>query len=46
MPVVPKPANSTPFKNKNKGITVIAPAKNNQKEVTGSLKEKKLFKNF
>ena len=43
IPEVPKPASSTPFKNKNNGITVIAPAKNNCKEIKGSWNEKKLF---
>ncbi len=43
MPEVPKPANSTPFNHKNKGITVTTPARNNQKDIIGSLNEKKLF---
>ena len=33
----------TPFKNKNKGIKVMAPARNNQKEIIGLYKEKILF---
>ena len=35
IPDVPRPASFTPFKNKKRGITVIAPAKNNQKEGKG-----------
>ena len=35
IPELPNPARSTPFKNKKRGITVIAPAKNNQKEDKG-----------
>ena len=40
MPELPNPAKSTPFKNRNNGITVIGPAKNNQKAILGSVKEK------
>ena len=43
IPVGPNPDNSTPFKYKNKGIRVMAPARNNQKEIFKSLGEKKLF---
>ena len=35
-----------PFKYKNKGIKVIAPARNNQKEIFKSFGEKKLFPSF
>ena len=43
IPVGPNPDSSTPFKNRYKGIKVIAPARNSQKEIFKSSGEKKLF---
>ena len=37
IPEAPRPAKSTPLKNRNKGITVIGPARNSQNEILGSV---------